>query len=158
MTVKWHLAMPLVTALIGYFPGRRLGWLEDLPAGVAYEWGSRRADMAASYPAADRAGILARFAAVTAPILAVGTTDDDFGTPAAIRRGLSYYSSTRRIQVQLHPESLCVPTVGHFGLFHARRSGAFWPATLTWLRDGQNPWPDAVIELDEIESILPRWI
>ncbi|SFT23362.1 Alpha/beta hydrolase family protein [Methylobacterium sp. yr668] len=37
MIAKWHLLMPCVTAAVGYFPGRRLGWLEDLPAGVAYE-------------------------------------------------------------------------------------------------------------------------
>lgn len=153
MSAKWHLVMPLVTAVIGYFPGRRLGWLEDLPAGVAYEWSFRRADMAASYPAADRAGILARFAAVTAPILAIGTTDDEFGTPAAVRRGLSYYTGSRRIQVQLRPDAVGVPAVGHFGLFHARRSGSFWPATLTWLRDGRNPWPQAVIDTSGIDAI-----
>ena len=41
MFAKWHLFMPAVTALCGYFPGRRLGWLEDLPAGVAREWAFR---------------------------------------------------------------------------------------------------------------------
>lgn len=153
MTAKWHLAMPFLTAVTGYFPGRRLGWLEDLPAGVAYEWSFRRADMAASYPEADRAGILARFATVTAPILAVGTTDDAFGTPAAIRRGLSYYTASQRIQVQLRPDALGVSAAGHFGLFHPRRSGSFWPATLSWLRDGRNPWPQAVIDMEGIGSI-----
>jgi predicted alpha/beta hydrolase len=91
-TSKRHLTMPFLTAVTGYFPGRRLGWLEDLPAGVAYEWSFRRADMAASYPAREWAGILGRYCAVTAPILAVGTTDDEFGTQSAIRRGLSYYT------------------------------------------------------------------
>ncbi|CAI2935935.1 protein of unknown function [Aminobacter niigataensis] len=35
--LKWHVAMPALTALLGYFPGKRLGWLEDLPSGVANE-------------------------------------------------------------------------------------------------------------------------
>ncbi|MDI9738710.1 alpha/beta hydrolase, partial [Stutzerimonas stutzeri] len=41
MYAKWHLLMPAMTRLVGYFPGRRLGWLEDLPAGVALEWSQR---------------------------------------------------------------------------------------------------------------------
>ncbi|MFC7738477.1 alpha/beta fold hydrolase [Roseomonas sp. GCM10028921] len=41
LLAKWHLAMPLLTATCGYFPGRRLGWLEDLPSGVAHEWSFR---------------------------------------------------------------------------------------------------------------------
>ncbi|NWE82018.1 alpha/beta fold hydrolase, partial [Pseudomonas edaphica] len=31
MFAKWHVVMPLVTALCGYFPGKRMGWLEDTP-------------------------------------------------------------------------------------------------------------------------------
>ncbi len=31
MLVKWHLAMPLLTMAFGYFPGKKLGWLEDTP-------------------------------------------------------------------------------------------------------------------------------
>ncbi|WP_407527929.1 alpha/beta hydrolase family protein [Methylobacterium oryzisoli] len=148
MTAKWHLVMPLLTSIVGYFPGRRLGWLEDLPAGVAYEWSLRRARMEASYPPRDRATILARFAAVRAPILAVGTTDDEFGTPSAIRRALAYYTASPRIQVQLTPAAVGATGVGHFGLFHARRSGTFWIDTVRWLRDGTNPWPDAAIAVD----------
>ncbi|MEG9501951.1 MAG: alpha/beta fold hydrolase [Methylorubrum extorquens] len=146
MVAKWHLAMPAVTALAGYFPGRRLGWLEDLPAGVAYEWSFRRARMELSYPPGQREAILARFAAVGAPILAVGTTDDEFGTLSAIRRGLGYYTSSPRTQVQLTPAALSATTIiGHFSLFHPSRSGTFWTSALDWLRDGRNPWPEAVV-------------
>ncbi|MEE7491590.1 alpha/beta hydrolase family protein [Methylobacterium oryzae CBMB20] len=146
MTARWHLLMPLVTALVGYFPGRRLGWLEDLPAGVAYEWAFRGERMEASYPAADRPALLARFAAVRAPILAVGTPDDPFGTPSAIHRGLGYYVASPRIQVQLMPSAIGAAELGHFGLFHAGKSGTFWTDTLRWLGDGENPWPEAAID------------
>lgn len=142
---KWHVVMPALTTVFGYFPGRRLGWLEDLPAGVAHEWSFRRARMEASYPRAERAAILARFAAVRAPILAVGLTDDDFGTPQAIRRGLDYYQGCERQQVLLEPSDLGFDAIGHFNLFHARHSDGFWRATCDWLRDGINPWPAAVV-------------
>ncbi|WP_331317213.1 alpha/beta fold hydrolase [Methylobacterium mesophilicum] len=146
MIAKWHLLMPSVTAAMGYFPGHRLGWIEDLPAGVAYEWAFRGRRMEASYPAADRPALLARFAAVRAPILAVGVPDDPFGTPAAIRRGLGYYVSSPRIEAQLTPSAIGAEAPGHFGLFNARRSGRFWTDTLRWLGDGHNPWPEAAID------------
>ncbi len=146
---KWHVAMPALTALCGYFPGRRLGWLEDLPAGVALEWSFRRARMEASYPAVERDAVLGRFAAVRAPILAVGMADDEFGTVQAIGRGLAYYRGSPRCQVLLRPGDLGAEAVGHFNLFHTRHRQSFWQATLRWLSDGVNPWPQAVVDGQE---------
>lgn len=144
LVARWHLAMPALTLALGWFPGRRLGWLEDLPAGVALEWSFRRARMEDSYPAADRAAVLARFAAVRAPILAVGLSDDEYGTPAAIARGLSYYRGSARQQVELTPGDLGQARVGHFAAFHSRHRDDFWTATLDWLGEGVNPWPARV--------------
>ena len=145
LLLKWHVAMPAFTAMCGYFPGRRLGWLEDLPAGVAFEWSFRRARMEASYPPFEREAILARFAAVRAPILAVGLSDDEFGTVPAISRGLGYYRGSPRHQVLLRPSDFGAQSIGHFNLFHTRHREGFWAATLRWLADGSNPWPEAVI-------------
>jgi predicted alpha/beta hydrolase len=52
MLVKWHLFMPALTALVGYFPGRKLGWLEDTPGawcatGAGQGRGSRTGSVAA---------------------------------------------------------------------------------------------------------------
>lgn len=138
---KWHMAMPALTAALGYFPGRRLGWLEDLPAGVANEWSFRGARMECSYPACEREAIIARFDAVSAPILAIGASDDPIGTPAAIGRGLGYYRNAKAKQVTIEPAELGLQAIGHFSLFHQRHASGFWLDTLLWLRDGVNPWP-----------------
>ena len=140
LVMRWHVAMPVLTALFGYFPGRRLGWLEDLPAAVAREWSFRRARMELNYPAADRSTILERFTAVRAPILALSTTDDDFATIPAMTRALAYFTGCQRHIVMLEPANLSQASIGHFALFHTRFRGNFWPATLAWLRDGRNPW------------------
>ncbi|RCW27191.1 putative alpha/beta hydrolase [Ciceribacter lividus] len=140
--LKWHLAMPALTALFGYFPGERLGWLEDLPAGVANEWSFRRARMELSYPARERQAILNNFSAVTAPILAITAADDEFATVTAIRRALRYYRQAPTTEVLLSPANLGVDRLGHFDLFHARHATGFWIDALLWLRDGINPWPD----------------
>ncbi len=141
LLLKWHVAMPVLTALCGYFPGKTLGWLEDLPAGVARDWSFRRARMEFSHPREDRADLLQRFAAVTADILAIGVADDDIGTRQAIRRALQYYRNAKPVEVALSPADLGLDRIGHFSLFHKRHATDFWLDSLLWLRDGINPWP-----------------
>lgn len=142
LLVKWHMLMPAVTALWGYFPGRQLGWLEDLPAGVVWSWslGGKRFEQ--RVPQSERQTVLARFAAVQAPILAISVSDDEFATKPAVSRSLDYYSSAEATKVMLHPQDLGFDQVGHFDLFHARHASGFWLDTLLWLRDGINPWPN----------------
>lgn len=140
LLLKWHVAMPIITALLGFFPGRRLGWLEDLPAGVALEWAFRRARMESSLPAAQRALAVERLAAFRGPLLAVATSDDPFATPAAVNRALSYYSGAQRSLITIAPGDLGLAKVGHFDLFHARHRDGFWRATVDWLSSDGRHW------------------
>ena len=157
---KWHIVMPLLTALCGYFPGKALGWLEDLPAGVANDWSFRRARMELSHPVQDRADILKRFADVTAEILAIGVTDDEIATPKAIRRALAYYGNANFVEAALSPADIGVDRLGHFSLFHKRHAAGFWLDSLIWLRDGINPWPgkpfESLIDTGKDEAFANR--
>ena len=145
--LKWHIAMPTATTLLGYFPGRKLGWLEDLPSGVAHEWSFRGPRFERSHPRAVRSKALSSMAAVRAPILAVAMSDDELGTPAAIRRGLSYYTQASRTAVLLHPSDYGREQIGHFNLFHDSHASGFWKDTLSWLQHGENPWKDRILPL-----------
>lgn len=139
LLVKWHLLMPAITLLTGYFPGRRLGWLEDLPKGVALDWAFQRGwDSPQSAAKKDASKSFENF---HAPILSLTVTDDEIGTVQAIGRGLSHYRNARVEEVLLAPDDLGFPKIGHFDLFHARHAAGFWLDTLLWLRDGINPWP-----------------
>lgn len=99
---KWHVVMPVLTALCGYFPGQRLGSLEYLPKGVANEWSLRRCRFERSYPKPLRAGVLDKLAALNAPILAVVVSDDPLAPEPAIRRGLAYDRVQRRRWSSFH--------------------------------------------------------
>ena len=145
--LKWHTVMPLATLVCGYFPGRRLGWLEDLPAGVANEWSFRGRRFERSFPSHERKPSLARMETFSAPILAVTMSDDELGTVAAARRTLRYYSGADRTLVLLQPSDYGREEVGHFDLFHDAHASGFWLDTLLWLRDGRNPWPHRRIGL-----------
>lgn len=144
--LRWHVLMPAITALLGYFPGRRVGWVEDLPAGVVYNWsfGGKRFEFRTK--PSERQRIMSHFAAVTAPILAVSVSDDPFATKPAVTRALEYYSGAEATAVMLDPHDVGSRQVGHFDLFHDRHASGFWLDTLLWLRDGINPWPEKRFE------------
>ncbi len=154
---KWHIVMPALTFALGYFPGRRLGWLEDLPAGVANEWSFRRRRMEDSYPPAERSAILSRFSSVKAAILAIGISDDEIASPQAIDRTLEYYTSAEKTHVLLTPHDFGEEAIGHFGLFHERHRPGFWTKSINWLVREQNPWPsDTIPPLKSLHEIVPE--
>ncbi|MCL4244555.1 MAG: alpha/beta fold hydrolase [Candidatus Dadabacteria bacterium] len=153
MFAKWHVAMPLVTLLFGYFPGKRLGWLEDTPKGVVRDWAFSRprfedvrgGSWSARYP--DKRAFLERFAAVTAPTLAVSVTDDEFGTIPATERLLAYYTGSPRTHLRISPESIGEPSIGHFPFFNSKFEEKLWRIPLEWLRSGNisEDWPGEII-------------
>lgn len=147
--LRWHLFMPAVTAALGYFPGKRLGWLEDLPAGVAYEWSFRGPRFETTHPPEERAEVVARMGRVRAEILAVSVTDDPFATPPALRRALRYYAGAPRQAVMLKPADYGRKAIGHFDLFHDRHKEGFWTDSLRWLNAGENPWPHRRLEIQD---------
>ena len=144
LALKWHVAMPVLTAVAGHFPGKRLGWLEDLPKGVAFGWGLQQARAEQGLDRDKAQAMHANFAAATCPVLSVTMTDDPFATPKAINRAMGYYRNAPVTKVLLEPQDLAHARVGHFDLFHARHESGFWQSTLEFLREGRNPWPERV--------------
>nr|MBL8449726.1 alpha/beta fold hydrolase [Dechloromonas sp.] len=141
MAMRWHGVMPLVTAILGYFPARRLGWHEDLPAGAAYEWAFRPARLEDAYRRhwCDGLDPLRHFPAMTGEMLAIGLSDDPFGTPTALERLLAYYRNARRTRIEIRPQAIGVGEIGHFAYFHERFATPLWADALRWLREGTLP-------------------
>jgi predicted alpha/beta hydrolase len=135
MVGKWHVLMPLVTALFGYFPGKRLGWLEDTPAGVVRDW-STPTPSYETRPSARVLGELA-FARVTAQVLAISITDDPFGTVPAIERLLNYFDRSERTHLRIAPGDIGETQVGHFAFFRSEYEDRLWPIALAWLKQGE---------------------
>jgi predicted alpha/beta hydrolase len=127
------LMLPLV-AVFGYFPAKRLGLMEDLPAGVALDWARSRKDFTASAADSQRAALRAHQFAVTAPILALAPTDDSYATLPAMQRAVAYTPNSPSRIVRLRPSHYGEAALGHFALFHSRYRDTFWAQTLAWLR------------------------
>ncbi len=146
MIAKWHVAMPLLTLPFGYFPGKKLGWLEDTPKGVVRDWvfsrprfeDTPRGPASARYPCRADAGspICRRH---TAPTLAISVADDEFGTIPAIERLLAYFSQSQRTHLHVSPQSINQQAIGHFSFFHSRHEPTLWQIPLQWLQSGRLP-------------------
>ncbi|MGE7991232.1 alpha/beta fold hydrolase [Pseudomonas sp. NPDC089554] len=134
LVAKWHVLMPLLTRLFGYFPGKRLGWLEDTPAGVVRDWSAP----SARYEQRPSGRLLAAtpFAHVQAATLAITLTDDPFATVAATDRLLAYLAHAEPCHQRLAPGDIGVTEVGHFAFFHDRFREQLWPIALEWLQRG----------------------
>ena len=138
MAAKWHVAMPLLAAVLGHVPAKRLGWMEDTPRGVAFDW-------AVSWPRLEQRrslranGVPPTFAAVNADLLAIGLDDDPFGTVPALDRLLGYFSGSRPTHWRIAPADIGVDAIGHFAFFHSRFQPTLWPVARAWLADGALP-------------------
>ena len=145
MYLLWHALMPALTRVVGYFPGRRLHLLNDLPAGVALEWANRRRpefwwnkvtpDGEPDIQWRDNA--LSRFLAIRASTLALRFTDDAFATEAATTRILGLYQNCPATRMVVGPVGAGGQKIGHFGFFRSRFRETLWPRVLAWLLNNE---------------------
>lgn len=136
MVWRWHLVMPVISTLLGFFPGRRLGWMEDVPRGVALDWARGRSNFARTI-GRDGDAIMARLTQLDFDILAVAATDDPFATSTATDRLLGYLPHARSQRCSIAPDTVGSGEIGHLGLFHERFRDTLWPQSVAWLRGAE---------------------
>jgi predicted alpha/beta hydrolase len=146
MALMWHVVMPLLTRVFGYFPARRLGLGEDIPAGMALQWAARRTSEfrpEATDPNAARAwAMLARYPGIHAPTCAISFSDDAFATDAGCTRLLAAYPGIVARRTLITPDAAGFSPVGHFGFFRRSAEARLWPLALAWLTaDSPAPAP-----------------
>jgi predicted alpha/beta hydrolase len=123
--LMFHLAGPVTTALFGYFPGRRLGMVADLPAGVMRQWTRwcRHPDFAWG---AEPEKVLPALQAARFPITAFSFSDDEAMTEHCTRRLLAAFSQAPSELICVKPAELGLPAIGHLGAFKPT-SAPLWP-------------------------------
>jgi predicted alpha/beta hydrolase len=143
MILRWHVLMPLAARLLGYFPGNRLGWLEDLPGPAALEWSLRHPRFEETFRRApfrlddaERDRLLDCFAGPASPLLALSFDDDDFAQPQGVKRLLGYYKAAAIEYRHIHPRDVRQKSIGHFGFFQSRSRERLWPVIPEWFRSG----------------------
>ena len=140
----WHMSMPALTRVVGFFPGKRLRLGEDLPRQVAFDWAGRRRPELGRNPEEARRFrlILSRYREIHADALVLSITDDAFAPPAAARRVLQLYPNLTVTQEIVAPADLHCRRLGHFGFLRRPASEFFWRRAAQWLipqRDDRPP-------------------
>lgn len=128
----WYVVAPLSIRVCGYFPGRRLRKVGDLPAGVMLQWRTWCLDR--EYVVGvegDR--VRAEFARVRTPILSLSFTDDEFMSLANTRSLHSFYSGAPREMKRIEPREIGVRRIGHFGFFRSKFADSLWSLAGQWL-------------------------
>lgn len=130
MWLATHVVLPAATRLFGYFPGSRLGFGEDLPAGVAIEWAGWCRHPHYLVGALQAHASFARFGA---PLRAYAISDDRFAPPRAVAALLEFYPSARVDIRRVRPADVGARRIGHFGFFRERFRDTLWSEAADWL-------------------------
>ncbi|MET0351598.1 MAG: alpha/beta fold hydrolase [Rhizobacter sp.] len=129
----WYVVCPVVMPLFGYFPGKRLRKVGDLPLGVMRQW--RRWCLDRDYlvgVGGDR--VRADYAAVRNPILSLSFTDDEYMSATNTDRMHAFYAGAAREMRRFDPRDVGADRIGHFGFFRQRFQATLWPQVTQWLR------------------------
>jgi predicted alpha/beta hydrolase len=112
--VLWRVIAPACLSAFGWFPGRRLGLVGDLPGPAMAQW--RRWCLHPDYAmGAERAGAL--YAAVRTPITAISFTDDELMSARNFEALDLQYANAPRRRIRVAPADVGFRRVGHFGFF-----------------------------------------
>jgi predicted alpha/beta hydrolase len=131
--LMWHVVMPTVPRLLGFFPSRYLGLGEDLPEGVARDWAwwGRHPHYLHGRVSEE---IRQRYERFTGTLRVYSFTDDRYAPLTAVRGFLRLYPNAAHTHRAIAPRDLDLPSIGHFGFFREKAGALLWHETVAWLR------------------------
>ena len=129
----WKVIAPAATAVAGYFPGKRLGVLGDLPPNVMRQWG--RWCMHPDYLLSELPAMREQFAAVDIPMVSISFTDDELMSATSISALDALYIAVDTTHARYTPQQLGVDRMGHFGFFRHNQVDLWDELILTHLAE-----------------------
>jgi predicted alpha/beta hydrolase len=128
----WHVIAPIATAICGYFPGRRLRIVDDLPKGVIEQWSRwcRHPEYAVGVEGEPMRDLYCK---VALPLLSISFTDDEYMSASNVAVLHGFYVNARRDMRRFAPVDFGIPRIGHFGFFRADVGERLWQASLRWV-------------------------
>jgi predicted alpha/beta hydrolase len=129
----WFVTVPLALRAVGYFPGKRLRKVGDLPRGVMAQW--RRWCLNREYVVgAEGESARHSYASVHTPMLSLSFTDDEMMSEQGIRSLHRLYTNAPIEYRRIAPRDVGEPRIGHFGFFRSQFESTLWPLVTQWLR------------------------
>jgi predicted alpha/beta hydrolase len=121
----WFVVVPVSLRLLGYFPGKRLRKVGNLPSGVMAQW--RRWCLSPEYLASvEGEEVRAAYAAVRTPMLSLSFTDDEMMSDRSIHILHGLYVSAPVEYRRIAPSDIGARHIGHFGFFRPQFERTLW--------------------------------
>lgn len=121
----WHVLVPVAVLLAGYFPGKRIGKVGDLPRGVVMQW--RRWCLNPRYHVgAEGQAVRELFEGARFPVVALSITDDELMTERGTRVLIDCYANAPRELHRIAPADVGAQRIGHFGFFRNQFRSTLW--------------------------------
>ncbi|WP_271784205.1 alpha/beta fold hydrolase [Aquimarina algiphila] len=127
----WHIILPWITNVVGYFPGKKLGMLEDVPKGVIHQWHNRRKHTDIKKQLENN-GVKLFYNTYQSKLLTLGIEDDPIGTEQAIKRIHNLFKSNQKEIEIIRLEEILTDKIGHFGFFRRKFKETLWVKTVKW--------------------------
>lgn len=125
----WYVVAPFSVRLFGYFPGKRLRKVGDLPRGVMEQW--RRWCLNPEYAVGvEGEQVRALYASVNTPIISFSFTDDEYMSARNTESIHSFYASAPRTMKRIAPKDIGAQRIGHFGFFRSAFEDSLWRSHL----------------------------
>jgi len=121
--------IPAATSIWGYYPGKKLRVLDDMPGEVAREWAywANSPDYLFSHH------FDTEIEKYTGDVLSIGFSDDLMAPNKARAALLAYHKTAPCTHLQLAPANIGAKKAGHFGAFRSMGQKHFWPVVADWL-------------------------
>jgi predicted alpha/beta hydrolase len=120
---------PLAVALFGYFPGKRMGVVGDLPRGALLQW--RRWCLSPEYLLSSE-GRHALYQGAGFPVISLYAADDEMLEEEGARLMFVAHGNPRHFEVLTPAEG---QRIGHLGVFKSRHQPTLWPRLLHHLKE-----------------------
>lgn len=125
----WYVLAPVSVNLVGYFPGRRLRVVGDLPAPVMRQW--RRWCLDPEYVVgAEGERVRALYKQMDAPIVSLSFPDDELMSARGVETLHGLYSTAPRTMRRIHASESGARRIGHFGFFRPQFADTLWRSYL----------------------------
>lgn len=130
--LMWYFLVPVYTRLWGYFPGKKMRKVGDLPKGVIYQW-SRWCRSPEYFVEPDGTPMRTGHDRIRKPILAMSFTDDEMMSRRSIDSMHDFYVNANVERRYIHPKEVDARRIGHFGFFRPQFRNTLWQQALQWL-------------------------
>jgi len=121
----WYFVAPILLKSLGYFPGKRLGMVGNLPFGVMSQW--RKWCLHPQYLlGVENHAIKECYQKFNKPITSLSFSDDELMSIENINSLHSFFGDSATKMHRLSPEDVNAKRIGHFGFFKKTFQDSLW--------------------------------